>query len=101
MKNDDNRFVEVSWGTPKGAEYVAEFQIKTEEKDGLLSEIMVIISSSKTKLYAINAKPSKSGISYVDIKLKITNVEDLKDVMKKIRKVKASWTLTGQGNKEV
>ncbi|MBP1744572.1 MAG: diphosphokinase [Firmicutes bacterium] len=88
MKNEDNRFVEVSWGTPKGAEYVAEFQIKTEDRDGLLSEVMALISSSKTHLYAINAKPNKSGIAYVDIKLKITNVDDLKDVMKKIRKIK-------------
>jgi len=88
MKNEDNRFVEVSWGTPKGAEYVAEFQIKTEERDGLLSEVMALISNSKTHLYAINAKPNKSGISYIDIKLKIVTVDDLKDVMKKIKKVK-------------
>jgi len=88
MKNEDNRFVEVSWGTPKGAEYVAEFQIKTEDRDGLLSEVMAIISNSKTHLYAINAKPNKSGISYIDIKLKIVTVDDLKDVMKKIKKVK-------------
>jgi guanosine-3',5'-bis(diphosphate) 3'-pyrophosphohydrolase len=88
MKNEDNRFVEVNWGTPKGAEYVAEFQIKTEDSDGLLSEIMAIISNSKTHLYAINAKPNKSGISYIDIKLKIVTVDDLKDVMKKIKKVK-------------
>jgi GTP pyrophosphokinase len=87
-KNEDNRFVEVSWGTPKGAEYVAEFQIKTDDRDGLLSEVMALISNSRTHLYAINAKPHRSGIAYVDIKLKITNVEDLKEVMKKIRKIK-------------
>jgi GTP diphosphokinase / guanosine-3',5'-bis(diphosphate) 3'-diphosphatase len=88
MKSEDNRFVEVSWGTPKGAEYVAEFQIKTEDRDGLLSEVMALISNSKTHLYAINAKPNKSGIAYVDIKVKIVTVDDLKDVMKKIKKVK-------------
>jgi GTP pyrophosphokinase len=88
MKSEDNRFVEVSWGTPKGAEYIAEFQMKTEDRDGLLSEVMALISNSKAHLYAINAKPNKSGIAYVDIKLKIINVEDLKDVMKKIKKVK-------------
>jgi GTP pyrophosphokinase len=87
-KNEDNRFVDVSWGTPKGAEYVAEFQMKTEDRDGLLSEVMALISSSKTSLYAINAKPHRSGVAYVDIKLKISDVEDLKDVMKKIRKIK-------------
>jgi len=49
---------------------------------------MALISNSKTHLYAINAKPNKSGISYIDIKLKIVTVDDLKDVMKKIKKVK-------------
>ncbi|WML35757.1 bifunctional (p)ppGpp synthetase/guanosine-3',5'-bis(diphosphate) 3'-pyrophosphohydrolase [Clostridium sp. OS1-26] len=88
LKNEDNKLVEVSWGRPKGAEYVAEIQIKAEDREGLLAESMEIISSSKTSLYAVNAKPAKNGIALINIKLKIIAIEDLKDVMKKIKKLK-------------
>lgn len=88
LKNEDNKLVEVSWGRPKGAEYVAEIQIKAEDREGLLAESMEIISGSKTSLYAVNAKPAKNGIALINIKLKIIAIEDLKDVMKKIKKLK-------------
>lgn len=88
LKNEDNKLVEVSWGRPKGAEYVAEIQIKAEDREGLLAESMEIISGSKTSLYAVNAKPPKNGIALINIKLKIIAIEDLKDVMKKIKKLK-------------
>jgi guanosine-3',5'-bis(diphosphate) 3'-pyrophosphohydrolase len=87
-ENEENRFVEVTWGTPKGAEYVSEIQIKAGDRENILSEIMVLISASNTHLYAVNAKPTKSGVAYINIKLKISSVEDLKDVMRKIKKVK-------------
>jgi len=89
MENEENRFVEVSWGLPKGAEYVAEFQIKAEDRPSLLSDIMDIINKSDAQLYSLNAKPNKTGIATVKIKLKISSVEDLKDVMRKIKRVKS------------
>ncbi|MBV7275302.1 bifunctional (p)ppGpp synthetase/guanosine-3',5'-bis(diphosphate) 3'-pyrophosphohydrolase [Clostridiaceae bacterium UIB06] len=88
LKNEENKLVEVSWGRPKGAAFVAEIQINAEDREGLLAESMEIISDSKTSLYAVNAKPPKNGIAKINIKLKISNTEDLKDVMKKIKKIK-------------
>ncbi|QAT39503.1 bifunctional (p)ppGpp synthetase/guanosine-3',5'-bis(diphosphate) 3'-pyrophosphohydrolase [Clostridium sp. JN-9] len=88
LQNENNKIVEVSWGIPKGAEYLAEIAIIAVDREGLLSESMQIISESKTFLYAVNAHPSKDGIANMDIKLKISNIDDLKDVMKKIKRLK-------------
>lgn len=87
LKNKDNMVVEVSWGRPKGAEYIAQIKIEAEDRGKLLAESMEVISNSKTALYAVNAKPVKNGLAVIDIKLKISNVDDLKDVMKKFRKL--------------
>ena len=87
-ENEENRFIEVSWGTPKGAEYISEIQVKVGDRDGILSEVMELVNASNTHLYAINAKPTKSGVAFINIKLKISSVEDLKDVMRKIKKIK-------------
>ncbi|MCT8977169.1 bifunctional (p)ppGpp synthetase/guanosine-3',5'-bis(diphosphate) 3'-pyrophosphohydrolase [Clostridium sp. CX1] len=88
LQNENNKLIEVSWGRPKGAEYVTEIQIQAENREGLLAESMEIISNSKTSLYAVNAKPAKNNIAYISIQLKISDIEDLKDVMKRIRKIR-------------
>lgn len=88
LENDENKIIEVSWGMPKGAEYIAEIQINANDRFGILADIIDVIRDSNTSLYAVNAKPMKNGIALTDIQLKISNVEDLKIVMKKLKKVK-------------
>ncbi|EET85986.1 (p)ppGpp synthetase I, SpoT/RelA [Clostridium carboxidivorans P7] len=88
LKNEDNKLIEVSWGRPKGAEYIAEIEISAEDREGILAEAMEIISNSNTYLYAVNAKPPKNGIATINIKLKISSVDDLKLVMKKIKRIR-------------
>lgn len=88
VEEDPTKIVEVSWGKPKGGEYISELEVRAENTDGLLADIMLTINGSKTNLYAVNAKPIKNDSVVVNIKLKISNIEDLKSVMKDIRKLK-------------
>ena len=87
LKNKDNKIVEVSWGRPKG-EYIAEIKIEAEDRQKLLSELMDTVNESIIDLYAINAKPIKDGIAVINMKLKISSINELRDLMKKLRKVK-------------
>ncbi|WP_294185043.1 bifunctional (p)ppGpp synthetase/guanosine-3',5'-bis(diphosphate) 3'-pyrophosphohydrolase [uncultured Clostridium sp.] len=87
LKNKDNKIVEVSWGRPKG-EYIAEIKIEAEDRQKLLSELMDTVNESNIDLYAINAKPIKDGIAVINMKLKISSINELRDLMKKLRKVK-------------
>ncbi|MCC5438279.1 RelA/SpoT family protein [Clostridium botulinum] len=88
VEEDPTKIVEVSWGKPKGGEYISELEVRAENTDGLLADIMLTINGSKTNLYAVNAKPIRNDSVVVNIKLKISNIEDLKSVMKDIRKLK-------------
>lgn len=87
LKNKENKIIDVSWGNQKGEEYITEIQIKSEDRLGLLNEAIDIIENSNTSLYAIDAKPTKSGVAVINIKLKIRYVKDIKDVIKKLRKM--------------
>lgn len=87
MQNSDNKVIEVKWGKPKGVDYIAEIQIKADDRDGLLSSIMELLSETKTHVYAIGAKSVKDGIAIINIKLKIPDVEYLKNLMKTLRKL--------------
>ncbi|MDV4152229.1 bifunctional (p)ppGpp synthetase/guanosine-3',5'-bis(diphosphate) 3'-pyrophosphohydrolase [Clostridium sp. AL.422] len=85
---DSGKVVEVSWGLSKGAAYVAEIQVKAEDRIGILSDIMTIITESKLTLNALNAKSSKGNIAMINIRVKIDSIEQLKELMRKIRRLK-------------
>ncbi|WP_315117630.1 bifunctional (p)ppGpp synthetase/guanosine-3',5'-bis(diphosphate) 3'-pyrophosphohydrolase [uncultured Clostridium sp.] len=88
VEDVENKIVEVSWGESKAGAYVTEIQVKADDRDGLLAEIMDIIIQTKTNLHAINAKPIRGTCAIINIKLKIPNIEHLKDLMKKIKKLR-------------
>lgn len=85
---DAEKLVEVSWGTSNGMAYMAEIQVKLEDRVGILSDIMTIITESRLNLNALNAKSTKGSLAYVSIKVKIDSIEQLKELMRKIRRLK-------------
>ena len=87
MNNDVNKVVEVSWGASEGKGYITEIQIKADDKYGLLSSIMEIITLTKTQLYSINAKTLKNNVALINIKLKVAGIDNLKELQKKIAKL--------------
>ncbi len=87
-KNSENKVVEVNWNTGASNEYIAELQIKAEDREGILSEIMELIIDTKTYLSAVNAKTARNGVALVNIKLKISDIDQLKSLMKMIKKLK-------------
>lgn len=85
---DSSKVVEVSWGLSKGAAYVAEIQVRADDRIGILTDIMNIIAESKLPLNALNAKSSKGNMAMITIRVKIDSVEQLKELMRKIRRLK-------------
>jgi GTP pyrophosphokinase len=87
MSDIDHKIVEVQWGSAKGADYITEIQVKADDREGLLSEIMELIIETKTYLCAVNAKTIKNDLAVITIKLKISDIDHLKDLMKRIKKL--------------
>ena len=85
LEDTENKIVEVAWSGGKSNGYIAEIQIKAEDREGILSDIMVLITDCKIHLHALNAKTSKGGYAIINIKLKIVDIEELKDLMKKLK----------------
>ncbi|MNC77863.1 hypothetical protein D3C81_769550 [compost metagenome] len=55
---------------------------------GLLAEVMLILSEAKISVNAVNAKTLKGNLTVTNIKIKIDSIDQLKDLMKKLRKLK-------------
>lgn len=85
---DPNKVVDVSWGISKGASYVAEVRVKADDRMGILSDIMQVITDSGLHLNALNANSAKGNEALINIKIKIDSIEQLKELMKKIKRLK-------------
>ncbi|MBE6062888.1 MAG: bifunctional (p)ppGpp synthetase/guanosine-3',5'-bis(diphosphate) 3'-pyrophosphohydrolase [Clostridium butyricum] len=88
IETDGEKVVEVSWGTSKGNSYSAEIQVMADEREGLLSDIMSVITDLKLQLSAINANLAKENYAYINVKVKIQCVDTLHDLMKRIKNLK-------------
>jgi GTP pyrophosphokinase len=84
---DPNKVLEVNWGTAKGASYIAEIRVKADDRKGILSDITMAITDSNLYLNSLNANSSKGNEAIISIKVKIDSIEQLKELMKKIRKL--------------
>lgn len=90
LLNESNRMIEVSWedqGARKN-EYITGIEVRAENRDGLLAELMEAIIETKMPLYAINAKTIRSDVAMINIKLRISDIEKLKSIMRRMRKLK-------------
>ena len=88
IETDGDRVVEVSWGTSQGNSYFAEIQVMADDRDGLLADIMSVITDLKLQLSAVNANMAKENCAYINVKIKIQCVNSLQDLMKRIKNLK-------------
>ncbi|MGY0375088.1 RelA/SpoT family protein [Clostridium sp. JNZ J1-5] len=90
IMSDASRIIETSWEdeNSRKSEYITEIEVRAEDRHGLLAEIMEAIIETKIVLYAVNAKTSKANVAIITIKLRISDVEKLKEVMRKMRRLK-------------
>jgi GTP pyrophosphokinase len=84
---EPDRFMEVSWNTNKRAEYQAEIQIKGVDRPGLLAAITQKITDVGLSLVSLSARTNKEKLAVMNIVLEIKDIEQLKDLMNKIRKI--------------
>ncbi|KHD38414.1 (p)ppGpp synthetase [Clostridium acetobutylicum] len=86
IKEDSSRIIEVKWGKSKNESYMAEVEIKAEDRQALLADVVEVISYMEIAIESVNAKTSK-GSAYLNLKLKIQDVEHLALLMKKLRRL--------------
>ncbi|MDU5081175.1 bifunctional (p)ppGpp synthetase/guanosine-3',5'-bis(diphosphate) 3'-pyrophosphohydrolase [uncultured Tissierella sp.] len=88
MSDDAERFIEVEWDFQKKASYPAEIQIKASDRSGLLAEITQKITDSDLGVISLNARTSKDKIVFINVTLEIKDIEELRDLMRKIKRIR-------------
>ncbi|OLN32276.1 RelA/SpoT family protein [Desulfosporosinus metallidurans] len=82
------RVVEVVWAEQMDSTYPVDIQIYGMDKPRLVTEVMNIVLDTHTHILGINARVGKDNIAHIQLRIEIRNLEQLKMVMHKIRKIK-------------
>lgn len=89
IKHDPEKVVEVSWGEKEAkSSYIAEIKIKTDDSVGLISDVSKTISDCGLNIVALNANSQSANKAIMTVKVEIKAIDQLKELMKKIRKIK-------------
>ena len=89
--SEENRMIDVEWYNQDKSSYQADIEIHSNDRAGLLLDILREIGTTKAKILAVNTKTTKEKIAIIDITLDVENLEELNKAQKVIRKVNSVY----------
>lgn len=94
---EENRMIDVEWYHEHETSYQVEIEVFSNDRSGLLMDILKEIGSTKAKILGVNTKTTKERIAIMDITLEIDNLEELNKVQRVIRKVDNVYEVKRKG----
>ena len=85
--SDENRMIDVEWYVKDKTEYQAEIEIFSNDRNGLLVDILKELGTTKVNILGVNTKTTKERIAIIDITLQLENLEELNKAIRVVRKV--------------
>ena len=87
LLNQENRMIDVEWYNEEKASYQADIEVFSNDRSGLLVDILKELGTTKAKILGVNTKTTKERIAIIDITVEVEDVDELNKVLKAIRKV--------------
>ncbi len=88
LLQDENRIIDVAWYNEEApGTYNVDIEILSNDRKGLLSDIVKEITSQKINIMGVNTKTSKERIATIEVTLEVENIEQMSKVIKAIRKI--------------
>jgi len=94
LLSEENRMIDVEWYDENKSSYQADIEIYSNDRSGLLMDILREIGTTKAKIMAVNTKTTKERIAIIDITLEVENLDELNKAQKVIRKVDSVYEVT-------
>lgn len=91
LLSEENRLIDVEWYEEEKASYKADIEVRSNDRTGLLLDILKEIGTTKAKIEGVNTKVTKEKIAIIDITLEVENLAELNKAIKAIRKVNSVY----------
>ena len=87
LLSEEDRIIDVEWYNEKSSSYNVDIEVYSNDRVGLLADIIKAVYDTKTKLIAVISKPNKEKIVITEITIEVENLDKLNKTLKSIRKV--------------
>ena len=93
--DDLSRVLEVSWDVGLDKEYTVQIAVTCNDKAGMLTSLLAVISEMKVNIASINAKQNRRNkTSTVIMGLDVKNAQQVALIMTKLRRVKDVYSVS-------
>ena len=94
--------IEVSWDITTDAVYKVNIVINASDRPGMMADIMQVTSEAKLNINALNCRTDKHKNAYITtMGLDISNLEQLDNIMNKIKRMKGVYSVERQVSSSV
>ena len=87
LLSEDNRIIDVYWSDNKKTTYSADIEIYSNDRLGLLADIVKVLGDNKCNIMAVTSKTNKEKIALIELTIEVENIEQLNKVLKAVRKI--------------
>ena len=85
----DPRYLPAIWGeNKKDLLYKTKIEINTEDRVGVLSDLGSVFAKNGINIDSVNTKTIDKKFAGFELEIEVKNLEDLKNIMKKVRGMK-------------
>lgn len=82
-----DRYISVHWEKTTPTSYRSTLDIITEDRTGLVADISIALNNFHVPIYELSARTLKNGNADIIASIGISGVEQLKNIMQKLRKI--------------
>ena len=83
----ETRMIDVYWASEAKSSYSVEIQIKANDRQGLLSDIIREITGAKYNILGVNTKTTRDRIAIIDVTVELVSLDELNKIIRILRKV--------------
>ena len=87
LLTEEGRMIDVSWYNDTKASYNVAIEVLSNDRNGLLADIIKEASNAKINLIEVNSKVNKNKTVTTDLIVELENLDELNKALKALRKV--------------
>lgn len=87
LLSEESRMIDVEWYNENQVAYSVDIEIYSNDRSGLLVDILKQLGATKAKIIGVNTKISKDRIAIINVTIEVENLEELNKVLKLLRRV--------------
>lgn len=86
---DAQRFIEVWWAADQSSNYESDLQIIANDRNGLMVDVMNVVSAAKSSIRAVNSRVTKDNLAIINVTAVVSSQEQIQKLMKLLRGIES------------